>query len=147
MSIIVALTVLISGSLVNVHSAASQETPSGTIEFSGGTVAAGIGYSWGKGILIFEGKHYLLKVDGLSVVQVGIGSYSASGVVYNLTQPRDINGTYAAMSAGAAVAGGGSATSMKNSKGVVISLSAAVAGLNFALAPKGVTISSYGTPF
>jgi hypothetical protein len=53
----------------------------------------------------------------------------------------DIAGTYAAMSARAAVAGGGSATSMKNSKGVVISLSAVVEGLNFAFAPRGATIS------
>jgi hypothetical protein len=147
MSIIVALTVLIGGSLVKVPSAAAQETPSGTIEFSGGSVAAGIGYTWGKGILIFQGMHYPLKVDGLSAAQVGIGSYSASGVVYNLTQSTDIAGTYAAMSAGVAVAGGGSATSMKNSKGVVISLSAAMKGINIALAPRGVTISLYGTPF
>jgi hypothetical protein len=146
--VIVALTVLISCGLVAVHSAAAQEeVPSATIEFSGGTIAAGVGYTWGKGILIFEGKHYPLKVDGLSAVHVGAARYSASGVVYNLTQPRDIVGTYAAVSVGAAVAGGGGATSMKNSKGVVISLSETMRGVNFALAPKGVTISLYGRPF
>ncbi len=51
------------------------------------------------------------------------------------------------MSAGVAVAGGGSESSMKNSKGVVISLSAAIKGINFALAPSRVTISLSGTPF
>jgi hypothetical protein len=61
-----------------------------------------------------------LKVQGLSIVQVGISKYTASGTVYGLTKPSDINGIYTAVSAGAAVAGGASATTMKNSKGVVI---------------------------
>ena len=65
------MIVLISCSLVEVLSAASHEVPSGTIEFTGGSVAAGIGYTWGKGILIFEGKHYPLKVDGLSAYKSG----------------------------------------------------------------------------
>jgi hypothetical protein len=145
--IIVALAVLVSGSLVKVHLAAAQDVPSGTIEFTGGSVAAGIGYSWGKGILIFEGKHYPLKVAGLSILHVGASSYSASGTVYNLTKVNDINGIYAAASAGAAVAGGASVASMKNSKGVLITMTSTHMGVNFSLAARGVTISLYGTPF
>jgi hypothetical protein len=145
--VIVALTMLISCGLVVAHSAAAQDIPSATIEFSGGSVAAGIGYTWGKGILIFEGKHYPLKVDGLSVVHVGVSHYTASGTVYNLTKASDINGVYAAVSAGAAVAGGASATAMKNSKGVLIQMAATHMGINFSLAAKGVTITLYGKPF
>jgi hypothetical protein len=145
--IIVALVLLISSGLVEVHLAAAQDVPSGTIEFSGGSVAAGIGYTWGKGILIFEGKHYPLKIDGLSIVHVGVSHYTASGTVYNLTKVSDINGVYAAVSAGAAVAGGASATAMKNSKGVLIQMAATHMGINFSLAAKGVTIALYGKPF
>jgi hypothetical protein len=146
----VALIVWISCGLVEVRVAAAQEVPevpSGIIEFSGGSVAVGIGYTWGKGILIFEGKHYPLKVDGLSIVHVGVSSYTASGTVYHLTNPSDINGVYTAVSAGAAVAGGASATAMKNSKGVVIEMASTHVGLNFSLSAKGVTIAMYGTPF
>ena len=52
----VALIVAISFSLLEVRSAASQDVPDATIEFSGGSVAAGIGYTWGKGILTYEGN-------------------------------------------------------------------------------------------
>jgi hypothetical protein len=79
-------------------------------------VAAGIGYTWGgSGTLIFDGKKYPLKVDGISIVYVGVSEYTESGTVYNLENLSDINGVYTAVSAGAAIAGGASATAMKNS--------------------------------
>jgi hypothetical protein len=143
----VALIVLISSGLVEVYSASSQDVPSGTIQLSGGSVAAGIGYTWGKGIVTFEGKNYPIKVDGLSVIHVGASSYTASGTVYNLKQISDINGVYTAVAAGVAVAGGASATAMKNSKGVLIQMASTHLGVNFSLGAKGVTISLYGTPF
>jgi hypothetical protein len=142
----VALIVLVSVGLVRVHSAASQEVPDATIEFSGGSVAAGIGFTWGRGILTYQGKHYPVKVDGLSIVHVGVSHYTASGAVYHMTQVTNITGVYAAASAGAAVAGGASATAMKNSKGVVIQMVSTHVGLNFSLAAKGVTITLYGKP-
>src|SRR5688572_13175120 len=46
--------------------------------------------------------------------------YSASGTVTGLKQIQDIEGTYVAGEIGATVAGGASANSMKNDKGVVI---------------------------
>jgi hypothetical protein len=142
----VALIVLISSGLVKAHSAASQDVPDATIEFSGGSVAAGVGYTWGRGILTYEGKHYPVKVDGLSIVHVGVSHYTASGAVYHMTQVTDINGVYTAVSAGAAVAGGASATAMKNSKGVVIQFAATHVGLNFNLSPNGVKITQNGKP-
>jgi hypothetical protein len=120
--------------------AAAQSAPTGTVELSGGSVAAGIGYTWGHGTLIFEGRRYRLKVQGLSIVQVGISQYTASGTVYGLTKISDINGIYTALSAGAAVAGGASATTMKNSNGVVIQWVATHQGFNLSLSAKGVSI-------
>jgi len=107
---------------VGVLPAEAQNVPSGTIELSGGSVAAGIGYTWGNGTLVFDGKKYLVKMDGISIIQVGVSEYTASGTVYNLKKLSDINGVYSAVSAGAAVAGGASATAMRNSNGVIIQM-------------------------
>jgi hypothetical protein len=117
----IAVIVWMTCCLVQVRFAAAQTVPSGTIELSGGSVAAGIGYTWGTGKLIYDGKVYSLKVDGLSIVQVGVSSYTASGTVYDLTKLSDINGIYTAVSAGVAVAGGASATGWPESKLVTAS--------------------------
>jgi hypothetical protein len=53
-------------------------------------------------------------VDGLSIADVPISSYTASGDVYNLKKPSDILGTYTAITAGAAAGGGPSATALRN---------------------------------
>jgi len=135
-----ALLIWLSCSVAGARLAVAQSVPSGTLELSGGSVAAGIGYTWGHGSLIFDGRKYRLKVEGLSIVQVGISKYTASGAVYGLTKPSDINGIYTAVSAGAAVAGGASATTMKNSKGIVIQWVATHQGLNLSLSAKGVSI-------
>jgi hypothetical protein len=137
----VALIVWMSFGLVEVRSAAPQNVPTGTIELSGGSVAAGIGYTWGKGTLVFQGKKYPLKVTGISILHVGVSDYTASGTVYNLEKVSDITGVYSAISAGAAIAGGASVTAMKNAHGVLIQMVATHAGLNFSLGPKGVEIA------
>jgi hypothetical protein len=139
--VIVALIVSISSSLAGVRLTAAQNVPSGTITLKGGSVAAGVGYTWGKGILVFDGREYHVKVSGLSIVQVGVSSYTASGTVYDLTKVSDINGIYTAVSAGVAVAGGASATAMKNDKGVVIQMVSTHQGINFSLSAKGVEIT------
>src|SRR6516164_8364531 len=93
---------------------AKTEHPSGTVTMSEGSVAAGVGFSWGSGVLTFHGKKYPFKVDGLSVGSVGVSKATASGSVYHLTKLEDFNGNYTAGSAGATVAGGGSVTAMQN---------------------------------
>jgi hypothetical protein len=126
---------------IGVGSAGAEDAPSATIELSGGSVAAGIGYTWGNGTLIFEGKKYPIRIQGLSVVHIGASDYTASGTVYNLKKLSDINGVYTAVSAGAALAGGASATAMENSHGVVIQMVATHAGVNLSLGPKGMVIN------
>jgi len=41
--------------------------PDATVEFSGGSIAAGIGFSWGSGTLTYKGTKYPITVSGLSV--------------------------------------------------------------------------------
>ena len=121
--------------------ALAADKPSGSIELKGGGVAYGVGFSWGGGTLHFQGKDYPLKIGGLSVVDIGASKYTATGTVYHLTKVSDVEGVYAAVQAGATVAGGASVQSMKNDKGVLIKLKSTNAGLQFTAAPKGVNIS------
>ena len=51
---------------------AKAKAPDATLQLREGSVAAGIGFSWGGGTLTFRGKRYPVKVDGLSVGSVGI---------------------------------------------------------------------------
>lgn len=132
------------GSLMVATSGAfAKETkkPDGTVRLSEGSVAAGIGFSWGGGVLSYKGKTYHFKVNGLSLGSVGIAKASASGKVYNLHKLEDFNGTYTAASAGATLAGGGSAASMRNQNGVVMDVFATTKGVKLTLAVSGVTVT------
>ena len=135
------LIALVTGLLALLPAMAADQGPDGTIELSGGSVAVGIGYTWGSGKLVFQGKQYQLKVEGLSIADVGVSDYTATGSVYNLKKLEDIEGTYAAATAGATVGGGVSGAAMRNQNGVLIQLSATRQGLQFTLAPAGIKIS------
>ncbi len=78
---------------------AQDKMPDATLTMSEGQVAFGIGFSWGKGVLTYQGKEYPFKVDGLSVVDIGITKATSSGKIYNLKKLEDFNGNYTAASA------------------------------------------------
>jgi len=118
--------------------ALAQEKPDATLVFSGGSVAAGIGYSWGSGTLTYNGKEYPFSVEGLSVGSVGASSVTASGDVYNLKTLEDFNGNYTAATAQATVGGGAGATAMQNQKSVVLKILSTTQGLDFKFAADGV---------
>lgn len=122
-------------------STAITGAPDATIELSGGQVAAGIGYQWGHGDIIFQGQKHRFSLSGLSIVDVGASSYTASGLVYNLHNLSDFSGHFVAAGAGVTVAGGAGADYLKNEKGVVIKLLSASKGLRFNLSASGVTIN------
>jgi hypothetical protein len=127
--------------LIAVPSAAPQDVPSGTIELSGGTLAAGIGYTWGSGTLIFGGKKYDLSVSGISLANAGFSGYTASGTVYNLKQLSEFNGVYTAASPRSSLVEGASTIAIKNPNGVLIQMAATHTGAGFSLGPNGVTIT------
>ncbi len=131
---------LVSG-LAVAQSQQNQGLPwDGLIELSGGSVAAGVGYSWGSGKLTQAGKEYPLKVEGLTVGSVGVTKVSAYGKVFKLNKITDINGTYTAVGTGATVGGGGSAIAMQNPNGVIIDLYTTTEGASFSLGAAGVKI-------
>ena len=120
---------------------ASAATPDGTIELSGGKVAAGVGYSWGSGTLIFKGKRYPLNISGIGLGSVGVNGYTASGHVTGLKRANDINGIFTAVGTGLTLGGGASIAEMKNENGVTIQLDSTTEGLSVSVAATGVQVS------
>jgi hypothetical protein len=118
----------------------TTDQPDATVDLTGGTIAAGIGYVWGNGHLIYKGVRRPFRLSGVSIVDVGASHITASGVVYHLTNLRDFSGEYTTVSAGLTVAGGGSAVILRNQHGVVIKLLATAEGLRFNLSTDGVNI-------
>ena len=112
----------------------------GTIHLSVGSVATGIGWTWGEGVLTYQGVDHNFEIKGLSVADVGISKLSASGVVNNMNSLEEFNGTYYGGKAGVTIAGGVGAIALKNNHGVVLELNATSQGLKFELGPQGVTI-------
>ncbi len=112
----------------------------GTVSIDLTGVGVGLGVSWGSGTLRYEGKTYPFSIQGLQVGNVGISTQRAVGTVYYLHNPADFAGTYAAVGAGMAVAGGMSGLTMQNQKGVVIDLYAVQQGVQLNIGPQGFTI-------
>ncbi len=117
---------------------AQAEKPDATLKLSEGQVAVGIGWSWGNGVLKFKGKNYSFKVEGLSVVDVGVTKANAVGKVYHLKKLSDFNGTYTSAAAEGTIGGGAGVSTMKNQNGVVIDLQSTTQGVNVKLAGEGV---------
>jgi hypothetical protein len=122
---------------------AADAIPAGYVWLSGGSVAVGIGYTWGHGTLYNskDQKQYHFKLSGVSIVDVGAAGINAEGEVYNLTAPGDISGNYSAVTAGLTVIEGGSVAYLKNEKGVVIKLHSQTGGLRFNLSANGMKIT------
>ena len=117
--------------------------PSAYVWLSGGSVAIGIGYTWGHGTLYYskDQKQYKFKLSGISIVDVGAAGITAEGEVYNLSSPADLSGKYSAVTAGATVIEGGSVAYLKNDNGVVIKLHSQTGGLRFNLSANGMDIT------
>jgi hypothetical protein len=123
------------------QAATHQSKPDATLRLSGGSFAAGIGFSWGSGTLTYKGRDYPVSVNGLSLGKVGITGVSAYGEVYNLKQLRDFNGHYHAGGAGrrgVTLASGQSATAMTNQAGVMVLIAATQRGIDVNLTGAGV---------
>ena len=116
-------------------------TPDATLQLHGGSVAAGIGYIWGHGKVSYQGSDHSFNIRGVSVVDVGGASITATGVVMHLDKLADFSGRYVAWGAGVTLASGGSAVYMKNEHGVVIKLLSSTVGLRFNLSGNGVKVT------
>ena len=125
---------------------AAAQPPAATLKVHTASIAVGAGYSWGGGILTFQGQEYPCRIDGLAVGEVGISSGEAIGVVYNLTNLADFSGSYTAVGTGGALGGGGDIATMRNQHGVVINLTGTSRGVNILVGVKGMKITVEGAP-
>ena len=134
----IGLLLLISGLITGFAQAADKADA--TIRLTSGSVAAGIGWSWGSGTLTYKGKDYPISVKGLSLGKVGITKATASGEVFHLKSLKDFNGNYTAAAAGITLAGGRSAVTMSNQNGVRVRVISTNRGADITLGGGGVEL-------
>ena len=120
--------------------AEDAKKPDATLKLSAGSVAVGIGWSWGHGTLTYKGKAHKVKVDGLSVGEVGMTNAKATGKVYNLKKLEDFDGVYASGGAGATGGQGAGATALTNANGVSILLTSETKGASLKVAVEGLKL-------
>jgi hypothetical protein len=127
--------------------AAGLTTPSkadtGTVRvvFTKGGLIVGAGS--GRGVLVFKGHRYPFRVGGMSVgFTIGVSTTNLQGQALNMTKPTDLNGSYAVLGAGAAVAAGAGGVTLQNSQtGVVLQLAGGKVGAEVSAAVGGVTVT------
>jgi hypothetical protein len=119
---------------------AEDAKPVGSFTLVSKSVAVGVGVSWGKGTLSYQGAPHEFSADGLSVVDLGISKITTTGEVFNLNNLSDFSGNYVAGAAGIAIAGGINDVIMRNEKGVVLRLRGTEKGVRLQLGAQGVTI-------
>ena len=100
-----------------------------------------VGAGGGEGTLTFRGKAYPFSVGGIGVGMIGASSADLVGRALNLRRPSDIAGTYSAVGAGVALAGGGRAVRLQNSRGVVLELQGMQVGVEASLNLGGMSIA------
>ncbi len=105
------------------------------------TIGAGVGVSWGDGLLSFEGEQHPFSVTGLSLGDFGFAVELAEGQVQNLNALADFEGRYLAVAAGGAAGIGGSVIAMRNGHGVVINVRSEMEGVALSLGAEGLTIT------
>ncbi|MBM4273379.1 MAG: hypothetical protein FJ134_02815 [Deltaproteobacteria bacterium] len=141
---LVFFSLMVVGSLIfAVSPGVAQPTepyPIGEVSLEASAVAAGVGFSWGDGVLKFRGKEYKFKVTGLNVGAVGLSKIKAVGDVYNLENPADFAGNYAAVEAGLALGKGVAGLVMRNPRGVIMNLRSVQQGVQITLGVQGIGI-------
>jgi hypothetical protein len=115
---------------------------SGRIQFT--LVKAGIviGGSGGSGTLTFHGRRYPLSIGGLSYgFTFGASQTRFRGTVTNIRRARDIEGVYAAGSAGAALGRGAQMIVLTNQNGAVLNLTGRSVGAIVSADLNGLALS------
>ena len=101
-----------------------------------------IGVGGGRGVLTFRGHHYPFRVSGISFgATIGASTTQLVGRALHIHSPGDIAGTYSAIGAGGALAGGAGGVALQNARGVILELHGVKVGLELSAAVGGVTIT------
>lgn len=114
---------------------------SGTVHLTISKAGFIVGVGGGSGTLTFHGRSYPLSIGGVSVGTIGAARAQLVGHVRNIRNPEDIAGTYSAITASVAVAGGGKVATLQNAKGVILELRGKQVGFELSAALSGLEIS------
>jgi hypothetical protein len=119
---------------------AQAETGAVRVVFTKGGFIVGVG--GGHGVLTFRGRNYPFRVSGISFgATIGASTTQLVGRALNIHGPGDIAGTYSAIGAGGALAGGVGGVQLQNSNGVILQLQGAKVGVELSAAVSGVQIA------
>jgi len=135
-AVIVGMAALLAATSAPVH---AQQTGAVRLTITKAGFIVGVG--GGSGVLRFKGKDYRLRVGGISAGTIGVASADLVGTASNLRTAADIAGSYTAVGASVAVAGGAKTARLQNSNGVILVLRGAQVGLELSLNLSGVSIS------
>src|SRR2546425_8309567 len=75
---------------------AQSSKPDATLNFSSGSVAAGVGFSWGPGAVRYNGRTYPVRIEGLFVGAAGGAPATPKAKGFNLPKGEDFSGKYTA---------------------------------------------------
>lgn len=137
---------LISGAMLGLMAVVGLSTPSqaetGSVRVVFTKAGFIVGVGGGRGILTFRDRNYPFAVSGMSVgFTIGGSSSKLVGHALNLRTPGDLAGTYSAIGAGGALAGGVGGVQLQNAKGVILQLQGPKVGVEVSAAVSGVTIT------
>ena len=123
-----------------VASPSRADTGAVRVVFTKGGFIVGVGS--GRGVLIFKGHRYPFRVGGMSVgFTIGASTTQLQGQAINMHSPADIQGSYAVLGAGGALAAGAGGVQLQNEKGVILQLAGGKVGVELSAAVGGVTVT------
>lgn len=133
-------TIVLAGALSSALSPAQAD--GGRIQFTVLKAGLVIGGSGGSGTLSFRGRRYRLSIGGLSYgFTFGASQTDFRGTVSNIRRPQDVEGVYAAGSAGAALGRGAQVIVLTNQNGAVLTLSGRSVGAIVSADLNGLALS------
>ena len=141
------LAALLSGPVLSASPAAAAQDPgapgrpTGTVTLQAKAAAVGVGYTWGDGVLTFNGRRYPFEVKGITVADVGFSRLSGRGRVYNLKRVEDFTGTYAASTGEATVGRGLAGQILVNAAGVQLRIDNVTRGARLAGSADGIQLT------
>ncbi len=113
----------------------------GTVSIRAQSAAAGVGYTWGDGLLRFHGHIYPFTVKGIDVAAVGYSTIVGHGRVYKLHHLADFSGTYAASTGEATVGQGLGGQVLVNSAGVQLRIDNVTKGARLSGSADGIQLT------
>ncbi len=113
----------------------------GYVTIAAKSADVGVGYTWGDGVLRYDGHIYHFNVKGLDVAAVGYSKIVGHGRVYNLHHLHDFNGTYGAANGEATIAHGVGGRFLENGNGVQLRITDITKGARLAGGAQGIELT------